>query len=465
MRHFFIIALVLLFVEINAQQIRYLTLSDAVETALANAVEIKNLKLDEQIQMALNQEIKATALPQVSGTGQLTYYTNLPKIPFPTSDLSVYKVLAREGVKDASGNLISESNSTFGIQSVAFIAPLNYQFGIGIQQLLFQPDIFIALQAREKVLEFARNNTAIATQKVKESVQKAYYSVLIAQNQKSVLNETMKRLEKLKGEMTQMFNNGFAEKLDIDKLSVTVNNTKAAQNQTNNGINISMAVLKSTLGISQNDSLVLTDQLDINNLQAEILQNETELNYENRSEFNLLQTTQKLQNLEVQRFKLSYLPTISAFYQLQRSGQRNKIYDINGSGPWFAFTTGLLGLSINQPIYDSGQKKQKIQQSKLKVQKLENSLLQLKQFIDFENVTSKNSLKNAVLNLEVQKNNMELAESVFNTTTKKYQAGLGSSFELIQTDTELQRALGSYFQALYDAYIAKVNYVKSIGKL
>ncbi len=465
MRHFFIIALVLLFVEINAQQIRYLTLSDAVETALANAVEIKNLKLDEQIQMALNQEIKATALPQVSGTGQLTYYTNLPKIPFPTSDLSVYKVLAREGVKDASGNLISESNSTFGIQSVAFIAPLNYQFGIGIQQLLFQPDIFIALQAREKVLEFARNNTAIATQKVKESVQKAYYSVLIAQNQKSVLNETMKRLEKLKGEMTQMFNNGFAEKLDIDKLSVTVNNTKAAQNQTNNGINISMAVLKSTLGISQNDSLVLTDQLDINNLQAEILQNETELNYENRSEFNLLQTTQKLQNLEVQRFKLSYLPTISAFYQLQRSGQRNKIYDINGSGPWFAFTTGLLGLSINQTIYDSGQKKQKIQQSKLKVQKLENSLLQLKQFIDFENVTSKNSLKNAVLNLEVQKNNMELAESVFNTTTKKYQAGLGSSFELIQTDTELQRALGSYFQALYDAYIAKVNYVKSIGKL
>ena len=69
------------------------------------------------------------------------------------------------------------------------------------------------------------------------------------------------------------------------------------------------------------------------------------------------------------------------------------------------------------------------------------------------------------MNLEVQKSNMELAESVFNTTTKKYQSGLGSSFELIQTDTELQRAMGSYFQALYDAYVAKVNFQKSIGKL
>ena len=70
-------------------------------------------------------------------------------------------------------------------------------------------------------------------------------------------------LEKLKSDMTQMFKNGFAEKLDIDKLTVTLNNTKAAQNQANNGINISLAVLKSTLGISQSDSIVLTDQLDI----------------------------------------------------------------------------------------------------------------------------------------------------------------------------------------------------------
>lgn len=465
MRHFLILTLITLFVELNGQQIRYLSLQDAVETALNNVVDIKNLKLDEQIQMAQNQEIKGSALPQISGTGQLTYYTNLPKIPFPTSDFSVYQVLAKEGVKNASGNLISESNATFGVQSVSFVAPLNYQFGIGVQQLLFQPDVFIALQAREKVLEFARNNTSVAIQKVKESVQKAYYSVLIAQNQKTVINETMLRLEKLKSDMTQMFNNGFAEKLDIDKLSVTLNNTKAVYNQTNNGITISMAVLKSALGISQGDSVVLTDQLDIKNLQEEILKNESELNYENRSEFNLLITSKKLQDLELQRFKISYLPTVSAFYQLQRSGQRNERYDINGSGPWFAFTTGLLGISLNQTIYDGGQRSQKIQQTKLKGEKLDNTITQMKQFIDLENVTSKNSLKNAVLNLEVQKSNMELAESVYNTTTKKYQSGLSSSFELIQTDTEFQRAMGSYFQALYDAYIAKVNFIKSIGKL
>ncbi len=465
MRSYLIILCALIASPIFGQQVRKLSLNEAVETAIKNAIEIQNLKLDEDIQQAQNNEIKGTALPQISADGQMTYYTNLPKIAFPSSDYSVYQVLQKEGVKDANGNAIGVSNATTGVQAVSFVAPLNYQFGIGVQQLLYQPDVFIALKARESVLELARGNTAVAVDKVKESVQKAYYSVLVAQNQKSVIDATMQRLDKLSFEMGQMFKNGFAEKLDIDKITVTLNNTKTAQNQINNGIAINQAILKNALGISQSDSIFLTDPLDVVALQSDILKLEQEVKYQNRNEYKLLSTAKTLQELDVKRFKLAYLPTVAAFYQLQRSGQRNEIYDVNGSGPWFAFNTGLVGITVKQPIYDGGQKKNRIQQAKLKLQKIDNNIIQLSRFIDMENSIAKISLKNAVLNLEVQKRNMELAESVFNSTTKKYQSGLGSSLEVIQTDTEVQRANGSYFQALYDAYVAKVNYLKSIGKL
>ncbi len=465
MRSYLIILCALIASNLLGQQIRKLSLNEAVETAIKNAVEIQNLKLDEEIQLAQNNEIKATALPQISADGQLTYYTNVPQIPFPASDFSIYQVLEREGVRDNNGNAINTGNASFGIQAVSFIAPLNYQYGVGVQQLLFQPDVFVALKARQTVLDFASGNTEIAVEKVKEAVQKAYYSVLVAQNQQLVLNATRQRLEKLSFEMSQMYKNGFVEKLDMDKLSVTLNNTKTAQNQINNGIAINLAVLKNALGISQKDSIVLTDLLDVNALQADIIKLDQEINYDNRSEFRLLGTAKRLQELEIKRFKMSYFPTVAAFYQFQRSGQRNDIYDVNGSGSWFAFNTGLVGLSIKQPIYDGGQKKYKIKQAKLKLQKVDNNIIQLSRFIDLENNIAKNSLMNAALNLEVQKRNMELAESVFTSTTKKYQSGLGSSFEVIQTDTEVQRALGSYFQALYDAYVAKVNYLKSIGKL
>jgi outer membrane protein len=465
MRSYLIIVWTLITSSMYSQQITKLSLNDAVSIALKNAVDIQNLKLDEEIQHAQNNEIKATALPQISVDGQLTYYTNVPQIPFPTSDFSIYQVLEKEGVRDNSGNPINTRNASFGIQAVSFVAPLNYQYGIGVQQLLFQPDVFVALKARQSVLELARANTEVAVEKVKESVQKAYYSVLIAQNQKTVLDATMQRLEKLSFEMNQMYKNGFAEKLDIDKLSVTLNNTKTAQNQINHGITINFAVLKNALGVSQKDSLVLTDILDVQSLQAEVVKLEQNVRYEDRSEYRLLGVAKRLQELDIKRSKMSYLPTVAAFYQFQRSGQKNDIYDVNGSGPWFAFNTGLLGLSVKQPIYDGGQKKNKIQQAKLKLQKIENNAIQLTRYIDLENSIAKNSLSNALLNLEVQKRNMELAQTVMNSTTKKYQSGLGSSFEVIQTDTELQRANGSYFQALYDAYVAKVNYLKSIGKL
>jgi outer membrane protein TolC len=125
----------------------------------------------------------------------------------------------------------------------------------------------------------------------------------------------------------------------------------------------------------------------------------------------------------------------------------------------------LVGVSINQPIFDGFQRKYRIEQAKLSMQKVENSMVRVKEMIDLEQSIAKNSINNALLNLEIQQRNMDLAQSVYNTTRIKYQSGLGSSFELLQTDTELQRAIGNYFQALYEAYIQKVNYMKSIGKL
>jgi outer membrane protein len=448
----------------KAQQTFTISVNEAVDIALKNVIEIKNLKLDEEIQLMKNKEVLATTRPQLSATGQISYYTNTPKIQFPTSDISVYQVLEKEGVKDANGNKIDVSKASFGSQAVSFFAPLNLQLGVGVSQLLFQPDVFVAYKARETVLEFARDNTKMAEFKVKEAVQKAYYNVLIAQKQKSVVQETKLRLDKLSSDMTQMYKSGFAEKLDIDKLQVTINNTTTAINQLDNAIKITRSLLKNTMGISQLDSLVLTEKLDVSELQAEMLKAEANFNYEQRSEIALLNTARKLQDLDLQRNKYSNLPTVAAFYNFQRQGQRNPDQLVNNS-PWFWFNTGILGLSVNQKIYDGGQRKFKINQSKLALQKVENSIDNVKGLIDMEQQIAKSTLSNALLNLESQKSNVELAEKVFNTTKKKYEAGLGSSFEILQADTELQRSQGNYFQSLYDAYIAKVSYKKSLGNL
>lgn len=442
-----------------------LSSEQAVALALQNATVLKNLRLDENIQLLNNKEITGMAYPQISASGQGSYYTNLPQVQFPSSNFPIYQVLQDEGVRDQNGNAITTNKATTTSQALSFVAPLNLQFGVSVNQLLFQPDVFIALQAKETVLQYSRDNTKVTENSIKESVQKTYYSVLIAEAQQRVMESTLSRLNQLSTEMNEMYKAGFVEKLDIDKLAVSVNNTRTAINQMANNIKISKALLKNTIGLPAGDEINLTEELEPTSLNEALLESASNFNYENRSEINLLFTARKLQEIDVKRQKSAYLPTVAAFYQFQRAGQRNPDFTPPGENPWFWYNTGLLGLSVNQPIFDGFQIKNKIGQAELRLQKVDNALNELKTAIDMERDIARSSLSSALLNLEIQQRNTDLAREVFEVTKKKYESGIGSSLELIQADTELQRSQGAYFQALYDCYVARIDWNKALGRL
>jgi outer membrane protein TolC len=186
--------------------------------------------------------------------------------------------------------------------------------------------------------------------------------------------------------------------------------------------------------------------------------------YEDRNEIKLLNKSKQLQGYDIKRYKLSYFPTVSAFLGLQKTGQRSSETGGNNK-PWFWYNTNQVGLSINVPIFDGFQKKYKIKQSQLTLEKLENTLDNTKKGIDLEKTLAQNTLSNAILNMDMQEENMKLAEKVYNTEKKKYEAGLGSSFDILQSDTALQQAQSNYFKSLYDAIIARISYLKALGKL
>ena len=117
------------------------------------------------------------------------------------------------------------------------------------------------------------------------------------------------------------------------------------------------------------------------------------------------------------------------------------------------------------PIFSGFQRKYKIQEAQLNVEKADNNISNVKQAIDLEQVATKNSLRTALANLDAQQRNMELAEKVYNATKLKFQNGIGSSFEVLQADTDLQQAQWSYFGSLYNAIVAKISYQYSLGKL
>ena len=246
----------------NAQTEYRLTVKEAVNLALNNVADIKNLRIDSLKQEAQNKEILGSALPQVTGSGQVAHYLTLPKILFPSAGKTdVYTVLNQEGVKDGSGNTIQPKNE-FTVQEFSFVQPWSITAGVSLNQLLFQPDVFVGLIARKTSIEYAKENIKVQEDKTREQVQKAYYQVLIAEQQLGVLQQSLQRFQKLLSDQEQLFKNGFIEKLDIDKTTVSFNNTKSSETQLKNIFELGYASMKFTMGIAQNDTIVLTDHLN-----------------------------------------------------------------------------------------------------------------------------------------------------------------------------------------------------------
>jgi outer membrane protein len=446
-----------------AQQKYAVTAQQAVDLAFKNVTDIKNAKLDYQLAEAKNKEITGLAYPQISASASGNHYLSLPLIQFPdATEMAVYDVLKREGVKDGSGAPITASGD-FKVRSFSFFSPWNIQLGAGVQQLLFEPQVFVGLQARKSLLQSSELQIKVTEDIVRENVYKSYYAVLIGEKQLVYIQESLKRLQKLSHDMDIMFQNGFAERLDIDKAVVALNNIRSVEGQLQNGIAIGYASLKMSMGLGQSDTLVLIDTLSSANLKEGLLQEN--FVYEDRNEIKLLNKAKELQGYDIRRHKLSYFPTVAAFYNFQKTGQRSSASNSANGDPWFWYNTSIIGININVPLFDGWQKKQRITQARLNLQKVENTLDRAKKGIDLERTVAKNTLMNALLILDVQEENMRLAQRVYDSEKKKYEVGTGTSFSILNSDTQLQQAQSNYFRALYDAIIARISYLKASGKL
>ncbi|MFN5422371.1 MAG: TolC family protein [bacterium] len=448
---------------ITAQQKYSLSADQAAALALKNVTDIKNLQIDRELQIAKNREYIAQAMPQVNGSVQMQHFFSIPVTLLPDFiSPSVYQVLVDNGVRNGTGNPITKPNDPAQFFPAQFGVPWQTSAGAQFQQLLFQPDLFIAIKARKKAVDFTEANIKVMEDSVKSNVYRSYYSVLIAEKRKHFLDESIKRLEKLKNDQEKLYKNGFAEKLDIDKTQVTLNNLTTSASQIEKLIEIGYASMKFALAIEQKDTLMLTDSLSVDLVKKDLLEL-AGFNYNDRKEIQLLNVVQDLQGLDLKRNKLAYLPTISTYWSYSKNALRQSFNFFDSNQQWFK--TSVWGLNLNLPIFDAGQKLQRTRQANLNLQKTKNTIENVQRAIDLQLTASSIMFKNALSSLDVQERNVQLADRVYNTTKKKYEQGLGSSFELLQTETELETAQSNYFQSLYDAVNAKIAYTKALGKL
>jgi outer membrane protein len=436
------------------------SIQQCIDYASKNNTDVKNAMVDVRLQEQQNRAVAYAAYPQINGNFNMQYNPNVTVQTFPNFIAAgTYGVLVAEGVKNGSGETIT-SPSDFGIIQASFGTAWNANAGLTLSQILFDGQVFVGLQARKTAIDFRQKNVEFTQELIKTNISKIYYQLSISNEQIGLLDANIGRAEKLLSDSRLLYENGFGEKLDIDRASVQLTNLQTQKQTALNSISNGYLGLKVLMGMPVRDTLVLTDSVTDEVIQQGSLVDAYD--YKDRLDFQYLSLSQKLNEFNVRRYKLSRIPTATLNAGYSKLSQGNN-FALFGGNLWFA--SSYIGLTVNVPIVGGFLKSANIQQAQLELEKTNNNIENLKQAIDYEVDSAKNSFNNAVITMGAQRKNMDLAEEVYNQTKKKYEIGTASTTDISNAQTDLTTAQRNYIVALYNAAIAKVDYLRAIGKL
>ena len=430
------------------------TVQQVVDYAMKNNVNVKNALLQVKIQEQQNRAFTSAAYPHVNASLGTTYNPAVATQVIPNFiSPATYQVLIDQGVKDGSGNPIQMPND-FGNIAAQFGTKFSASAGISLSQILFDGQVFVGLMARDAAVKLFQKTADVTGEQIKANIYKVYYQLSVSKTQVEMLDAIIALTEKNLRDTRIIYENGFREKLDVDKETVRLANLQTEKQKLLNQISNGYYALKLLIGMPISDELVLTDKVTENEVKDGVLE-ATNYKYEDRKEYQQAQISKQLLEYNVRRYKLSQIPTLSLSALYAKNAQRDK-WNFFGRGDWFSVSN--INLNVSIPIFNGFFTKSKIQEARIEVDKVNNQIESMKLWIDNDVEAARNNYRNAIATMDYQKKNMELAEKIYQQTKKKYEVGTGSQIEIVAAQTEMKSAQTNYVSALYDAIIAKVDW-------
>lgn len=408
------------------------TLQDVVAYALKHQPSIQQTKLDEQIAESNIKSRLADWYPQVNLVYNLQHNLQLPTSFLP--DGNGNKRAIQLGVKNTSN------------------------FGFGVTQNIFNSDVLLATRTAAEVRQQARQLTVSSKIDVVTEVSKAFYNLLLTQQQVKVLDENIVRLERSLQDAYNQYKGGLVDKIDYKRAQIALNNTRADRKSAADAIAARKAYLKEIMGYpAPNDLTITYDSLQME--RAIGLDTLGSVQYANRIEYQLLQTQQHLLQANVKYNKWSYLPTVSAFGNYNPTFQNEQFFNLYNN----VYPTSNIGLQLAIPIFQGGKRIYNIRTAELQLKRLQWDVKQVENQINTEYAQALASYKGNLAQRDALKENMALAEEVYNTLRIQYQAGIKTYLDVIIAETDLRAAQLNYLNALYQTLASKLDLEKAAG--
>ncbi|MGE0020083.1 MAG: TolC family protein [Draconibacterium sp.] len=443
-----------------SQETLRLSKQDALKMATQFNTEILNSELDLQIAQKKIWETTASGLPQFSAKGNYQHTFKVPTVSFgggmELSDQNIpFDPTTMTGTTSSVTLQNGESiylNATPGAE-IELGVPNYTTFDFTVSQLIFSGAYIVGLQASKVYYNFSANNAEKTKLDVIESVANTYNVIQLAEESEKILKQNLENINKTLYEINEMNKQGFVEKTDVDQLELSANTVRNAINQVESNLGITYRLLKIQLGIDESTEVKVTDPLesgDSLNITIAALANQPFV-LEQNVDYKLIQVSEKSAELQLNLAKSNFLPTISAFY--------NHTEKINK--PAFDFAPkDIIGVSLNIPIFSSGQRLSIVSQRKMDLEKAVNTRKFVSESLLMQATQYQSDLKVKLENYKNQQKSKQLADEIYQRTLEKYKQGLATSLDLMNSQNQYLTNLTNYYQSIYDLQSSKTKLEK-----
>jgi outer membrane protein len=342
------------------------------------------------------------------------------------------------------------------------VSGTNYISGVGVSasQNIFNRDLLLASKTATDVRKNIRQITDSNRISIASEVSKAFYSVLLTQKQTDVLDEDIVRLNRSLKDAYNQYQGGIVDKTDYKRATISLNNAKAQRKQMQDQLTANYYFLKQLMGYPDSANLEL--QYDSTKLEANAyIDTLQQINYDNRIEYKLLQTQKRLQEFNLKYYKWGFLPTVSAFgtYNLNYlTNQFSKLYNES-------FPNSYVGLQLAFPIFQGFKRVHQVKSAQLQINRIDYEFIGLKSYITSQYAQALASYKGNLANYLALKDNVQLANDVYNVVRLQYQQGIKTYLDVIVAESDLRTSQLNYYTSLYQLLQSKIDVQKALGTI
>lgn len=413
------------------------SLPEALRYSLNNSIAIQKSILDQKQAGYKVSEIRSQALPQISGSGQLQYFPNIPTQLLP-------------------GEILGQPGTEIPVK---FGTDYNLSGGFDFSQVLFNQSVFTGLKAVNTSEELYTLLKIQSDEDVIYQVSNTFYQVLEIQAQITALDSNVAEMGKLADLMKLQYENQLVTKVDYSRIMVNKTNMETNLQSLRTAEEQQKNMLKVLMGMDVSNQLKLQSADDLQETSLRSLQYE----YNNPIQMQVLNKETELNMLNKKAIQGEYYPKLSLFGQQSWQAQRNEFNFFENNQRWFQQT--VVGVKLSVPIFDGLYKHSRVQQSQIDIQKLELDQINTKRQLNVGYENARAELVNTIKSVEAQKGNQQLAQEVYEQTRDLYREQVGSLTDLLDSENGLREAQINYRRELLKYRVAELNVLRSLGQL